>query len=71
MTTAPEVLSDFAAREALNQLDISAQLSQQSLSDDAAPAAAVSTNQPVLQARDDARVQKLRNRTQRQRARGV
>jgi len=71
MTTVPDVLSDSAARDALKELDVSAQLSQQSLSEDAAPAAAVSADQAVLQATDDARVQQLRNRAQRQRARGV
>jgi hypothetical protein len=71
MTTATEVLSESAARDALNELDTAAKLSQLSLSDDAAPAAAGSADEAVLQAADDARVQQLRNRAKRQRDRGV
>lgn len=71
MTIATEVLSDSAAREALSELDASAQLSQQSLSDEVTPSTGLNADQAVLQATDDARVQQLRNRAQRQRARGV
>jgi hypothetical protein len=73
MTTAPEVLSESAARDALRELDTASQLAQQSVSDDAAPitAAAGNADEAVLQATDDARVQQLRNRAQRQRARGI
>jgi hypothetical protein len=71
MTTATtEVLTDAAAREALTELDTAHQLAQQSMSD--APAPSVGTaDQAVLQATDDARVQQLRNRAKRQRARGI
>lgn len=71
MTTAPEVLSDSAAREALKELDTAALLAQNSLTDDPAPAATIIADQAVLQAADDGRVQQLRNRAKRQRARGV
>lgn len=71
MTTATEVLTESAARDALHELDTAAQLSQQSLSDDATPAGAVSTDQAVMEATDEARVQQLRNRAKRQRDRGV
>lgn len=70
MTIATEVLTDAGARDALAQLDQASLQAQQSISDEAVPAAG-SADQVVLQAADDTRVQVLRNRAKRQRDRGV